>query len=126
MSEVPFDDIVVGATLPSRRYTVDADAVSSYRSALALPPADYVPSMFCVVLMKEMRRLLPAPPGGIHAEQHFEFEEPLRIGDTIEVTSTIKDKYVRNERRNVVIATAFTRSDGVVVARGEARRIWAR
>jgi hypothetical protein len=126
MAEILFDEIEVGSVLPSRSYIVEADDVADYRASLGLPESSVVPPMFCVILLKEMRKLLPAPPGGIHAEQRFTFHAPMQVGDRIDVTSTIVEKYVRNERRNVVISTEFTRAGGRLVARGTARRLWAR
>ncbi|WP_342000233.1 MaoC family dehydratase N-terminal domain-containing protein [Microbacterium sp. LWH7-1.2] len=126
MADVLFDEIEVGTVLPSRTYTIEAGEVAAYRASLGLAEGDDVPPTFCVLLLREMRTLLPAPPGGIHAEQRFDFHSPLRIGDRIVVTSTVTEKYIRNERRNVVITTDFAREGGDLAIRGVARRIWAR
>jgi len=125
MAEVLFDDIEEGLVLPSRTYTIDQQEVAAYRTSLGLPTTGEVPPTFVVLLLREMRNMLPAPPGGIHAGQQFEFHQPMHVGDLIEVTSTVTEKYVRNGRRNVVISTEFMRG-GESVTRGTARRIWAR
>ena len=126
MEHVKYADITVGTTLPERTYLVDADEVAAYRAVLGLDPGDAsVPPMFCVLLLREIRTLLPAPPGGIHAAQRFDFLAPIAVGDRITVSSRIADKYVRNDRNNVVITTTFSRHDGTALVRGTARRIWA-
>jgi hypothetical protein len=125
MTYVYFDDIETGTVLPSADIRIEADAVRDYRAALGLPEADdTVPPMYCVILMKELREYLPAPPGGIHAQQQFEFVEPMNVGDLITVESTISEKFLKNERRNVLITTTFTH-EGQLLVRGTGRRIWA-
>ena len=41
----------------------------------------------------------PASSGGLHAEQHFEFERPLRPGDILTVTTRDGDAWEKESKR---------------------------
>ena len=57
-------------------------------------------------------------PGAIYASQTLKFTAPVRIGDTITATATVKE--LIPERNRVVIETVCRNQEGVVVTTGEA------
>lgn len=129
MEAVPFADIEVGQVLPTQRYEVGAEEVARYVAAVggtAQLPAGEAPPTFATVYLRDVRRLLPAPPGGVHAAQRFRFHAPIRVGDRITVTTRVAETYVRRERNHVVLETEIARADGTSLCSGRSVRIWAR
>lgn len=57
-------------------------------------------------------------PGAIYASQTLKFTAPVRIGDTITATATVKE--LIPERNRAVIETVCRNQEGVVVTTGEA------
>lgn len=57
-------------------------------------------------------------PGAIYASQTLKFTAPVRIGDTITATATVKE--IIPERNRVVMETVCRNQDDVVVTTGEA------
>lgn len=57
-------------------------------------------------------------PGAIYASQTLKFTAPVRIGDTITATATVKE--LIPERNRAVIETVCRNQEGIVVTTGEA------
>ncbi|MCL2376226.1 MAG: MaoC family dehydratase [Defluviitaleaceae bacterium] len=57
-------------------------------------------------------------PGTIYLGQTLKFMAPVRFGDTIRATCTVKDKI--EEKNRLVLECIVTNQDGVVVISGEA------
>ena len=57
-------------------------------------------------------------PGAIYASQTLKFTAPVRIGDTITATATVKE--IIPERNRVVMETVCRNQENVVVTTGEA------
>lgn len=57
-------------------------------------------------------------PGAIYASQTLKFTAPVRIGDTITATATVKE--LIPERNRAVIETVCRNQQGVIVTTGEA------
>lgn len=57
-------------------------------------------------------------PGAIYASQTLKFTAPVRIGDTITATATVKELIPEHNR--AVIETVCRNQEGVVVTTGEA------
>jgi 3-hydroxybutyryl-CoA dehydratase len=57
--------------------------------------------------------------GAVHVSQEVSFRAPVRIGDTVIVTSEVTGKI--EEKRRLVIASTWTNQDGetVVIGKGE-------
>lgn len=54
--------------------------------------------------------------GAVHVSQEVRFEAPVRIGDTVTVTSQIAEKI--DDRRRVVVSTVWTNQHGETVVTG--------
>jgi len=71
-----------------------------------------VGSLFSSVMAMQM-----PGPGGIYISQSLEFVAPVKFGDTVTATVTIKEKM---EKRRVRLACSAVNQRGKVVVQGEA------
>ncbi len=55
--------------------------------------------------------------GAVHTSQEVSFRAPVRIGDTVTVTSEVTGKV--DEKRRVLITNTWTNQDGVTVIEGK-------
>ena len=62
--------------------------------------------------------------GAVHVSQEVSFMAPVRIGDTVTVSSEIAEKI--EERRRVVVSSTWTNQDGVTVITGKAELLLPR
>lgn len=62
--------------------------------------------------------------GAVHVSQQVAFKAPVRIGDTVTVTSEVTEKI--EERRRIIIGSTWTNQDGVVVITGRAENLLPR
>ena len=60
-------------------------------------------------------------PGSVYRAQSLQFKQPIKVGDTAQVTLTIKELKART--RLAVIDCQVRTQDGVLLARGEAEVI---
>ena len=89
----------IGFTSEPTRHAVDAWRVKLFRQAIGEPAsASHVPPTFLKALESEhlsgtaLMRLLDVPLRGVlHAEQSFEIDTPVQVGDTVEISRTITD-----------------------------------
>jgi len=57
-------------------------------------------------------------PGTIYLSQNVKFKAPVRIGDTVTATCTVKDK--DDEKRRITLETTVANQNGVAVIDGTA------
>ena len=62
--------------------------------------------------------------GAVHVSQEVSFQAPVRIGDTITVSSQIKEKM--EEKRRVMVDSVWTNQDGTTVITGRAELLLPR
>jgi 3-hydroxybutyryl-CoA dehydratase len=62
--------------------------------------------------------------GAVHVSQQVAFKAPVRIGDTVTVTSEITEKI--DEKRRIIITSTWTNQDGTVVITGKAENLLPR
>lgn len=62
--------------------------------------------------------------GAVHVSQQVSFEAPVRIGDTVTVSSEIVEKI--EEKRRVIVASEWTNQEGAVVIKGQAELLLPR
>lgn len=126
-------DLRVGMTVGPARYAVEQPAIDAYRAAVAGGAgtnaeggASTAPATFAAVYTRPALDLLPAPPGGVHAKQRYEFHGDVRAGDVVLTELTITAKYVKRGRKYVEMRTVSRSERTGRVAVGEITRIWAR
>ncbi|MDP2726118.1 MAG: MaoC family dehydratase N-terminal domain-containing protein [Dehalococcoidia bacterium] len=64
------------------------------------------------------------PPGSIHARQEFHFVSPFRPGDTLITKAKVVEKFVRKERKWMVIESTTVNQKGETVLIGRVTGIW--
>jgi hypothetical protein len=134
-----YDDLAIGSRFPERpaRYEVTADVVRAYRAIPEYslldptgpddrPPEDEVPPTLAALYIRPAQKELKGPPGGVHAKQHFTFHEPVRIGDVLDTSLEVLEKFERKGRRYVVSETRTVNQQGVLVTTGRITQIWGK
>jgi len=104
---VGYADIAVGQTFPAQPLPVTADDVARFRRCLGEvgPPPESgtrVPS-FLLNELRAMKKQIRFPPGVLHAQEEIEMHSAARLGDVLTVSITIANKYIRNDKRFIVI-----------------------
>jgi hypothetical protein len=115
----------VGYSLPAFAVAATPERIERFAKAIGLPPNNgCAPPTFLKAIEGEdnsSRRILEAmrvPLARVlHAEQQFEYQAPIRPGDSLRVKRTVTDIY---EKRNgemefVVIESRIWRHDGTAV-----------
>ena len=102
-----YDEIVVGQTFPPYPIEIDAGALQRFHSCLGEnrptpAPGTRIPAF----LLNELRALksqMRLPPGVLHAQEEITMASAARLGEPLETTVRIAEKYVRNQKRFVVV-----------------------
>ena len=99
----PFSQMIVGTRFPPQPLVRDADQVRRFGeiSGWTAPP-ETVPALLLNEL-KSLKRFLKLPPGVLHAREELSLAGAARIGEALEVTVEIFDKFIKNEKRFVVV-----------------------
>ena len=127
---VSYEELKPGRVFPSTTFEVTAQVVMAYRVATgSLPESKDIaaaPPMLAALYSSPRRALGDAalPPGCIHARQRFGFLRPVRIGDVLETTCAVHDRYTKRGRRYVAFETVTTGPSGRVTE-GLITIVWA-
>ena len=128
LSNVAFDDLVVGARLGPFREHVGAGDAGRLRGAIGEPDAVSVapPAVYPVLFLKALRRAMGGiPSGSVLAKQELEFHGELPVDRDVEITTWVSDRYVRRDRPYVVIDFDVRAADGgASVVTGRKIIIW--
>jgi hypothetical protein len=104
---VGYEDIAVGQTYPAQTLPVSADDVARFYRCLGEErPAPAAGTRIPSFLLNELRALksqMKLPPGVLHAQEEIEMLSTARLGEPLTVSITITDKYIRNDKRFIVI-----------------------
>lgn len=125
-----YQDIQVGDSFPPEPmdFKVAPEAVAAFRAATGdtrvRGGVDDAPSMLAAVYLIDLLKSRQNPPGGIHAKQSFRFHRRLRVGETLKLQGTVKEKYIRKDRRYVVSDFEAHDENGGLVSSGTITSIW--
>lgn len=104
---VGYDDIEVGKIFPPQMLPITADHIADFYKCLGESrPAPRAGTRVPSFLLNELRALknqMRFPPGVLHAQEEIEMHSAARLGETLTTTITISDKYIRNEKRFIII-----------------------
>jgi hypothetical protein len=104
---VGYDDIAVGQQFPPQPLPVTADDVARFYRCLgeirAAPETGTRVPSFLLNELRAMKNQLRFPPGVLHAQEEIEMCSAARLGEPLTTTITIANKYIRNDKRFVVI-----------------------
>lgn len=128
-----FADFHPGHSFGEMSITLDAVRLAKWNAIYGGASEPYNPSrpLPCGLLVTCMMEaylglIQPRPPGNIHAGQSLEFSTGhVRLGDTVTMKATCRDKTERNGRGWVTFALTVTRGAETLL-RGDVRSIWAR
>lgn len=116
-----FDDIYVGLEFPPLTFELTEEKVKNYMAAVGDPNPIYrdkvlpgdggigvnpaPPTMAALFILQSYKEYVESPPGGVHAGQYFKFIKPFYMGETLYVKARVTDKYIKKERKYVIIET---------------------
>lgn len=104
---VGYDAIEVGRKFPPLPLAIDADDLARfYRCLSADTPPPQQGSRIPGFLLNEFKALksqMRFPPGVLHAQEKIRMLSAAYLGDPLAVEITIADKYIRNEKRFIVV-----------------------
>ncbi|WP_041775799.1 hypothetical protein [Blastococcus saxobsidens] len=122
-----FDDLEVGQTWDDYTYDLTPEAVSAYRESVRLGGEDDsgdVPPMLLDTLYP-VKKSLQLPEGTLHAQESVTFLGRPAVGERVSVSLVVKEKFVKKERKFVVITQDCRASDGRLLATAEKTFVWA-
>ena len=104
---VGYDDIDVGRTFPPQPLSISADDIVRFYGCLGeVHPAPEIGTRVPSFMLNELRSLknqMRFPPGVLHAQEEIEMLSAARLGDPLATSITIANKYIRNDKRFIVI-----------------------
>lgn len=142
MRELTYGDIVVGYEFPSVQYEITKDQVMKYVEAVGDSNPLYIDEEYAkrrskyggliapptiAALVTTLRVVLGdvrIPPGTTHAGQYFKFIKPIKPGDRLVVEIKITDKYVKREKKFVVIESTVKNVTGEALVLARTTGIW--
>lgn len=135
-----FDELSIGQTFSPLAYRVDEGLIRDYADVVgdenplhrdlahardagyrAIPAP---PTIAALYVLKAYRTDAVPPPGGVHFRQRFKFYHPLLAGDVLHVRAWVADKYVKNERKYLVIESLARNQDGAEVVWSQSTSFW--
>lgn len=104
---VGYDDICVGQTFPEQPLPITADGIARFYRCLgevrpAPAPGTRIPS-FMLNELRALKNQMQFPPGVLHAQEEIEMFSAARLGEPLNTSITIARKYIRNDKRFIVI-----------------------
>ena len=103
---VGYDDIAVGRKFPPQPLQITADDIARFYRCLGevrtTEAGTRVPS-FLLNELRAMKNQMRFPPGVLHAQEEIEMFSAARLGEPLTTSITIANKYIRNDKRFIVI-----------------------
>lgn len=137
-----YDSVEIGTEFPSYVYPLSEETVRTYVEATEDPHPlfrddDYArsqgylkklapPTTAAIYATRAHKQKRKLPPGGIHAKQMFRFLRPVYPGDTLTSSAKVVDKYIKKERKYVVIEVETKNQRGETVVISRSTGIWPR
>ena len=135
-----YNNINAGLILPEMEFEISEARVKKYMAAVedysplyrANEPAGrkgYTakiapPTIVALFILKIYDRLGGQPDGTIHAKQHFKFQGPIHVGETIRVSGKVIGKYKKRDRQYVEVQTFSLNNLNELVVVGLSTFIW--
>jgi hypothetical protein len=134
-SEIRYDDLKIGFKFPTVSCRLDKDTISSYLKATEDGNPLYfnesiVPPMTVAIygrlgyILDMARFELSLPKGLIHAKQMYEFTGVIREDELITTYTEVVDRYIKNNRKYVVIEMVTKNEEGKTVIIGRMTIVW--
>lgn len=106
-SGVGYDSIEVGTTFPPQPLPIETEDLTRFyrclgENAPAVRPGARIPS-FLLNEFKSVKTQMRFPPGVLHAQEDIAMLSAAHLGEPLGVVISIVDKYIRNEKRFIVV-----------------------
>jgi hypothetical protein len=114
LSDIHFDDLVVGDRMGPFVETVTADLAGRLAGPIGEAASVQLapPSVFPVLFLRALRRAMGGiPAGSILAKQELEFHADLPVDSSVAITVWVGEKLVKRERPFVTIEFDIRSSD---------------
>jgi acyl dehydratase len=136
-----WDELEIGCRFPQVEYIVKNQTISEYNEAVQEKndlfsskenaqrygfDSTIAPPTMAAIYVMEAFKSIPAPPGGIHAKQRFEFIKPAMAGDLLCTSVVIVDKYIKRNKKYVEMASETFNQEGDVIVKSLMTRIWSK
>lgn len=104
---VGYDDLRVGQGFPPQILPVSAEDLDCFHRCLGEDrPKPEAGTRIPAFLLNELRALksqMRLPPGVLHAQEELTLSSAARLGEPLQTAVRIADKYIRNDKRFVVV-----------------------
>jgi hypothetical protein len=127
LSNVHYDDLVVGERMGPYAETVSADVASRMAGPIGVsqPVSAAPPAVFPVLFLKALRWAMGGiPAGSVLAKQELEFHGELPVDSAVQIVTWVGDKQVRRQRPFVTIEFDIRDGDGRQVVTGRKVIVW--
>lgn len=112
---VGYEDIKVGRAFPPQALPVSAKDLSEFYRCLGeerpAPTAGTRIPAFMLNELRALKRQMRLPPGVLHAQEELRQHSAARLGEKLQIAVRIADKYIRNDKRFVVVEQDVTCAD---------------
>ena len=116
--------MTVGETFGPFRYEVTPDLVERYRAVIGDREVETVdgepvapPTLLTFPVLQLVDDAYEPRPGGIHAQQDFDFLAPLRVDVVLTVTGVLTTMQLKRGRRYFTVESSVVDDRGTEVAR---------
>lgn len=127
LSNVAYDDLVVGERMGPFTETVSADLAGRLSGAIGVPAhvALAPPAVFPVLFLHALRRAMGGiPAGSVLAKQELEVHAVLPVDSDVQVAVWVGNKEVKRDRPFVTIEFDIRDDAGVQVVTGRKIIVW--
>lgn len=125
VQETTYDDLVIGDEIGRTRCVTDEARVARYRSAMPGSSDPTSVPLLLLATMHAMKTLLRVPDGTVHAEDTIELHRPVAVGEQLDTVLSVADKFLRGDKRFVVLRQEVVDPEGSVVLTALRRLAWA-
>lgn len=116
---VGHDAITVGQSWPPRTTRITTDQLTRYFRCIGRTdtPGPHTPvPAFMLNELRVLKSHMKLPPGVLHAQEELHLVAPAHADEALTIEVSIRDKYLRNGKRFVVVAQAVRRAaDGAPI-----------
>ena len=112
-SGVGYDDIEVGQAWPPEVVVITPDMLERYFRCIGanVAPTPHTPvPAFMLNELRVLKSHMKLPPGVLHAQEELQLAAPAFAGEPLTIEVSIRDKYVRHDKRFVLVAQAVCRA----------------
>lgn len=127
LSDVHYDDLIVGDRMGPFAETVTRDLASRLAGPIGEPtPVEHAPpSVYPVLFLRALRRAMGGiPAGSILAKQELEFHAELPVESSVAIAVWVGEKLVKRERPFVTIEFDIRDEDDAPVVTGRKIIVW--